>query len=150
MSKKTSEKSWQEIGATVGAALDLASYAASKMGVGQPGQKPEPKPEVMQSAVPAEPEKSPSKLLVACCVLIAVVGIAGLLLLPKSAEPPVAPVCQFAHVAQSPSGASGAVAPTPASAQPLNMPCRIPYHDPLTPGEHIAGSVIKAVIFGLL
>lgn len=143
-----SEKSWKEIGATVGAAIDLATYAASKVGVAK----------TTPAVMAPEPVKTPAGkdapdeylwYRVIVFGLIAAIGIAGIFFLPK-AKP--LPQCQFAPAAQAAAPASGASGATgtfsPAGA--LNSPCLEPYVDDSTPAERIGGSIVKAIIFTVL
>ncbi|MEX3984074.1 hypothetical protein AB4Y45_34510 [Paraburkholderia sp. EG287A] len=143
----SNEKSWKEIGATIGAAVDLASYAHSKFNA--PSAEATP----ARSAPPAVVEVengNPRWLVVGICTVVAALGVAmgiGALLSPSSVHPGVKPVCEFAPAAAQANAAS-------AARVPLNPPCRIPFDDGLTPGERIGGTVavtaIKAVIFSIL
>jgi hypothetical protein len=145
----SNEKSWKEIGATIGAAVDLASYAHAKLSDSKPVAEPEP---VRQASTVDRTARDRADARVAVpfiCAVIAVIGIAAAFFFPKPVAQ-VRPVCQFASTPESASGASSASMAVPASAVPLNPPCQIPYNDGLTTGEHIAGHAVKLAIFSLL
>ena len=99
MSNSSTEKSWKEIGETIGAAVDLASYVHSKLSDSKP-TKYSVRARTVQR--PARERKDPWYVLpLSTMFVVGVValGIAAVLWLPKPTPAPMRRVCEFAPAA---------------------------------------------------